>query len=152
MCRTINQRFIYKRFCLNKLKSKGNLKLKLEEYLTERAPGNSESECVWRKSFWRWSHQKQVHQRQTHQKQMVSRSKDSSDTKKRWQRQCTKSTTTMPTFVPATTNSAQCLLYTTRITVTVAETFPYLREWIWIWFHCTSLKSSKGSRVSNQLR
>jgi len=45
-------------------------------------------------------------------------------------RQCTKSTTTMPTFVPATTNSAQCLLYTTRITVTVAETFPYLREWI----------------------
>ena len=69
-------------------------------------------------------------QRQTHQKQMVSRSKDSSDTKKRCQRQCTKSTTTMPTFVPATTNSAQCLLYTTRITVTKAETFPYMMEWI----------------------
>ena len=31
----------------------------------------------------------------------------------------------MPTFVPATTNSAQCPQYTTRITVTVAETFPY---------------------------
>ena len=42
--------------------------------------------------------------------------------------QCTKSTTTMPTPVPATTNSAQCLLYTTRITATKAETFPYLLE------------------------
>ena len=44
--------------------------------------------------------------------------------------QCTKSTTTMPTPVPATTNSAQYPLYTTRITTTNAETFPYLVEWI----------------------
>jgi len=44
--------------------------------------------------------------------------------------QCTKSTTTMSALVPATTNSAQCLLYTTRITATNAETFPYLLEWI----------------------
>ena len=44
--------------------------------------------------------------------------------------QCTKSTTTMSTLVSATTNSAQCLLYTTRITATKAETFSYLLEWI----------------------
>ena len=44
--------------------------------------------------------------------------------------QCTKSTTTMPTPAPATTNSAQYPLYTTRITATNAETFPYLVEWI----------------------
>jgi len=44
--------------------------------------------------------------------------------------QCTKSTTTMPTPVPATTNSAQYPLYTTKITATIAETFPYLVEWI----------------------
>jgi len=40
------QRFIYKRFCLNKLKSKGNFRLKLEEHLNESAPEKSESECV----------------------------------------------------------------------------------------------------------
>jgi len=44
--------------------------------------------------------------------------------------QCTESTTTMFALVPATTNSAVCLLYTTRITATNAETFPYLLEWI----------------------
>ena len=44
--------------------------------------------------------------------------------------QCTESTTTMSALVPATTNSAVCLPYTTRITATNAETFPYLLEWI----------------------
>ena len=80
-------------------------------------------------------------QRQIHQKQKILQTLESID-----KVQCTKSTTTMPTLVPATTNSAQYPLYTTRITTTNAETFPYLVEWIWIWFHCTSLKSSKGSR------
>jgi len=44
--------------------------------------------------------------------------------------QCSESTTTISALVPATTNSAVCLLYTTRITTTNAETFPYLLEWI----------------------
>ena len=67
----------------------------------------------------------QFFQRQIHQKPRFFQKLKSVD-----KVLCTKSTTTMSTLVPATTNSAQCLLYTKRITAIKAETFPYLLEWI----------------------
>ena len=123
------------------------LRLKPEEHLNESAPGKSDAECIWRKSSWRWRHQKPVFQKKIHQKPRFFRGQKSID-----KVQCTESTTTMSALVPANTNSAVCLLYTTRITATTADFIPYLREWIWNWFHSTILKSCKRSMVSNQLR
>jgi len=65
---------------------------------------------------------------------------------------CTKSTTTMPTPVPATTNSAQYPLYTTRIIETNAETFPYFGGMDLNLISLYKPQIKQRIKVSNQLR
>jgi len=96
---------------------------------------SSEAYCVWRKQLLYPRHQKQVHEKQVHQKLLHQKLKSVDKV------QCTKCTTTNSAYASATTISASCLLYRTRITVMFADIVPSLLEWIWSCFSIGQLSN-----------